>query len=302
MAPVAALAPIPPQAVLPTAMPELQQGQLSHIMNFPGGGLPPGMSMPGHPALAGLAAPPGFTFATGPPGSPHPTMVSLPGGGAVAVSYPSTVMAGQPIISLAPQMSMMAARPAGPALLPGGMTAVPAGHHPPPGIPVSMAGIPVSSMGGLPPGFPGMQGFPQSFQGGQLLPAGYPFHQPGAGGHQQHQQLTGIPTAAGMLMGQPHQLFGGARPQLLGLPTQQALLQHPGGIQHPGGHPQFIIQGGQPGAGGLAQAPGGFAGGQPGGTQFTMTPAGLIAHQPGGFLPQGAHLAFPGIPGIPRFR
>jgi len=176
------------------------------------------MSIGGLPA--GLAAPPGFTFApvmqAGNPGMA--TMVSLPNG--ATASFPTTVMAGQPIISLAPQM--MGGRPGGPGLLPGGLTA---GGPPPGSIPVSMAGIPVS--GQLPPGAVGIHGLAglPSIQAGQLLPAGYPGipGQPGGApaGHMQPQQLTGIPTAAGMLMGQPHQLFGGARPQLLGLPTQQ---------------------------------------------------------------------------------
>jgi len=298
----------PPQTPSPS-------GQVS-LLNFPtAGGIP--MSI-GHGLPAGLAAPPGFTFApvmqAGNPGMA--TMVSLPNGATASVNFPTTAMAGQPIISMSPQM--MAARPAGPGLLPGGLTA---GGPPPGSIPVSMAGIPVS--GQLPPGAVGIHGLAglPSIQAGQLLPAGYPGipGQPGGAptGHMQPQQLTGIPTAAGMLMGQPHQLFGGGRPQLLGLPTQQALLQHPGlqGLHHPGG--QQILIGGQPGIpNGLAQGPGGISAagipGQPGGpagaTQFTMTPAGLIAHHhpgaPGGLLQaqQGALAAFPGIPGLPRFR
>lgn len=71
------------------------------------------------------------------------------------------------------------------------------------GIPVSMAslqqgGIPVSMASGFPHGL-ALQaaGIPSSMAAGMSLPPGFP----GAG------QPTGIPTPAGMLMAQPHQVF-----------------------------------------------------------------------------------------------
>jgi len=338
-----------PQAVLQAAVSEQQQGQLS-VLNYPAGSL---AGIPGLPA--GLAAPPGFTFAAPGPGGAPVAMASLP------ASLQSAAMAGQPIISLNPQF--MAQRQ---ALLPGGMNGLvglPGQHPQPQGIPVSMAGvagipthgIPVSMMGGgLPPGHglsvsmaggmaqhgipvsmagvgmaqggipvsmaglqqggipvsmagglpPGLAlqaaGIPNSMAAGMSLPPGFP----GAG------QPTGIPTPAGMLMAQPHQLLGGIRHQLLGIPAhlqQQALL-------HPGAQQQILMAaGGQPG--GLQPQPGqpgaGLPNGFPGhpGAQYALTPSGqLIATgQPGGLLAAqnaaaAAAMGFPGLQGIPRFR